>query len=52
MNFEGTPIKNATVQIRRKNESAWLTLGSPTSLNPWTAKIAGTFELRGIGTVN
>ncbi len=41
-----------TVQIRRKGDSAWLTLGSPSSLNPWTAKIAGTFEMRGIGTVN
>ncbi len=41
-----------TVQIRRKGESAWLTLGSPSSLNPWTAKIAGTFEMRGIGTVH
>ena len=52
MNFEGTPIENATVQIRRKNESAWLTLGSPANLNPWTAKIAGIFEMRGIGTVD
>ena len=41
-----------TVQIRRKGESAWLTLGSPSSLNPWTAKIAGTFEMRGIGSVH
>ena len=46
-----TTIINATVQIRRKGDSAWLTLGSPSSLNPWTAKIAGTFEMRGIGTV-
>ena len=52
MNFEGTAIENATVQIRRKNESAWLTLGSPANLNPWTAKIAGTFEMRGIGSVD
>ena len=51
-NSMGTTIDNATVQIRRKNESAWLTLGSPSSLNPWTAKIAGTFEMRGIGTVD
>ena len=51
-NSTGTTIDNATVQIRRKNESAWLTLGSPSSLNPWTAKIAGTFEMRGIGTVD
>ncbi len=51
-NSPGTTIDNATVQIRRKNESAWLTLGSPSSLNPWTAKIAGTFEMRGIGTVD
>ena len=47
-----TTIINATVQIRRKGESDWLTLGSPSSLNPWTAKIAGTFEMRGIGTVD
>ena len=51
-NSEGTTINNATVQIRRKGESDWLTLGSPSSLNPWTAKIAGTFEMRGVGTVN
>ena len=51
-NSPGTIINNATIQIRRKNENAWLTLGSPSSLNPWTAKIAGTFEMRGIGTVN
>jgi hypothetical protein len=52
MNFKGTAIGNATVQIRRKNESTWLTLGSPANLNPWTAKIAGIFEMRGIGTVD
>ena len=52
MNSDGTTIDNVTVQIRRKNESAWLTLGSPANLNPWTAKIAGTFEMRGIGTVD
>ena len=51
-NSEGATIDNASVQIRRKGDSEWLTLGSPSSLNPWTAKIAGTFELRGIGTVN
>ena len=50
-NSEYTIIANPTVQIRRKGESAWLTLGTPSSLNPWTAKIAGTFEMRGIGTV-
>ena len=51
-NSTGTTIDNATIQIRRKNESAWLTLGSPANLNPWTAKIAGIFEMRGIGTVD
>ncbi len=51
-NSTGTTIDNTTVQIRRKNESTWLTLGSTSSLNPWTAKIAGTFEMRGIGTVD
>ena len=51
-NSEGTTIDNASVQIRRKGDSEWLTLGSPSSLNPWTAKIAGTFEMRGVGTVN
>ena len=52
MNHVLSKIVRSAVQIRRKNESTWLTLGSPSSLNPWTAKIAGTFEMRGIGTVN
>jgi hypothetical protein len=50
-NSLGTTIISATIQIRRKGDSTWLTLGSPSSLNPRTAKIAGTFEMRGIGTV-
>ena len=52
MNHVLSKIVRSAVQIRRTNESTWLTLGSPSSLSPWTAKIAGTFEMRGIGTVN
>ena len=52
MNHVLSKIVRSTVQIRRKNDSAWLTLGTPSSPNPWTAKIAGIFEMRGIGTVN
>ncbi len=52
MNHVLSKIVRSTVQIRRKNESACLTHGSPSSLNPWTAKIAGPFEMRGLGTID
>ena len=53
-NSPGTTIQNRTIQIRRKTnpETAWLTLGTESALNSWTAKIAGTFELRGRGVVD
>ncbi len=53
-NSVGTAITGSTVEIRRKggNGTSWQTLGSETSLDPWTARIAGMFELRGRGTAD
>ena len=53
-NSGGTAITGSTVEIRRKSGhgTAWQSLGPEASLDPWTAKIAGTFELRGRGTAD
>ena len=40
------------IEIRRKGETVWETLGAESSLAPWTAKIAGIFELRGTATTS
>ena len=38
-----------TVQIRRSGAAnEWMTLGVESDLDPWTARIAGRFDLRGI----
>ena len=53
-NSVDTAITSSTVEIRRKNGHGtdWQTLGPETNLDPWTARIAGTFELRGRGTAD
>ena len=43
---------NQYVEIRRTNAQEWVQLGSLASLSPWTARVAGHFELRGTATVN
>lgn len=46
-NSSGVSFGSGTIEIRRKGDDDWLILGSESTLAPWTAKIAGTFELRG-----
>ena len=48
----GESHSGGTIEIRRKGTSRWYTLGAESELAPWTAKIAGTFELRATATVN
>ena len=48
----GESHSNGVVEIRRKEEYEWLPLGPESGLDPWTARIAGTFELRGLAMVN
>ena len=49
----GETFEEGTVEIRRAGgTNEWLTLGTETELNPWTARIAGHFELRGISSVD
>lgn len=49
----GETYEEGTVEIRRAGgTNEWLTLGTETELNPWTARIAGHFELRGISSVD
>ena len=48
----GESHSNGVVEIRRKEEYEWLPLGPESGLDPWTARIAGTFELRGLATVD
>ena len=48
----GESHPDGTIEIRRKGTNVWETLGSESSLSPWTARIAGTFELRGTATIN
>ena len=39
---------DGTIQIRRVGEEDWSTLGPESLTAPWTARIAGHFELRGL----
>jgi hypothetical protein len=48
----GESHSGGTIEIRRTGTSRWYTLGAESELSPWTAKIAGTFELRATATVN
>ena len=49
---DGESHSNGVVEIRRKEEHEWLPLGPESGLAPWTAKIAGMFELRGVAMVD
>ncbi len=51
-NSIGETHDNGIIFIRRKGDLEWLALGSENSLNPWMAKVAGIFELKGQATVN
>ena len=45
----GDSPPEGTVEIRRSGAAnEWMTLGSESDLDPWTARIAGHFDLRGI----
>ncbi len=49
----GESFEEGTVEIRRAGgNNEWMTLGTESELNPWTARIAGHFELRGISSVD
>ena len=45
-NSAWVPLENVVADIRRAGEDEWTTLGPATNLLPWTARVAGTFELR------
>lgn len=48
-NSEGVSYGEGVVEIRRAGgNNEWLTLGTESQLAPWTARIAGHFELRGV----
>ena len=48
----GENFSEGAVEIRRAGETnEWLSLGTESDLDPWTARIAGHFELRGIVSV-
>lgn len=44
-------IESARIEIRRESGTAWCTISSRQLEDPWQAKIAGKFKLRGIATV-
>ena len=49
----GESFEEGTVEIRRAGgNNEWMALGTESELNPWTARIAGHFELRGISSVD
>ena len=50
-NSGGESFSEGTVLIRRVGETDWQTLGTESDLDPWTARIAGRFELRGVASV-
>ena len=41
-----------SIEIRKVGDADWLPLGMEANLQPWTARIAGFFELRGAAVVN
>ena len=49
-NSPGTVFENGRVQIRRQGESDWCEFGDLPDVSPWTARVAGFFELRGLAT--
>ena len=50
-NSGGECFSEGTILIRRVGEADWQILGTESDLDPWTARIAGRFELRGVASV-
>jgi hypothetical protein len=48
---EGTAVEQYRIEIRRSSGGAWCTLGDSRTLEPWTAKIAGNFKIRGVARI-
>ena len=46
-NSPGVAYENERIEIRRKGDASWSSLGLLSELSPWVARIAGTFEVRG-----
>ena len=51
-NSPNVSVSGSTIQIRRQNESTWYDLGMLSNLSPWTARVAGHFELRALSTAD
>lgn len=49
----GSTFAEGRIEIRRAGTTdEWETLGMESDLDPWTARIAGNFELRGVSSVD
>ena len=48
----GAVLSAPSIQIRRLGETNWLQLAASDSVDPWTARVAGYFELQGKITVD
>jgi hypothetical protein len=48
----GSVVSSPSIQIRRLGETNWLELAASDSVDPWTARVAGYFELQGKLTVD
>ncbi len=48
----GTTVDAYKIEIRGASSAAWCTLGTTATLDPFKAKIAGTFKVRGTATIN
>ena len=48
----GAVLSAPSIQIRRLGETNWLQLAASDSIDPWTARVAGYFELQGKITVD
>lgn len=43
----GSVLSDPSIQIRRLGETNWIELADSDSVDPWTARVAGYFELQG-----
>ena len=48
----GAVLSDPSIRIRRLGETNWLQLAASDSVDPWTARVAGYFELQGKITVD
>ncbi len=51
-NTRNSTVSDPSIKIRRLGETNWLELAAAETVNPWTAHVAGYFELQGKLTVD